>query len=78
MDLPPPKPLTDREVDQIHGEKTSDLVLWFGQYRGYMVKEVPSDYLRWLLDCEPPEGDVRHRWKNLQSLLERYLTEIPF
>ena len=50
---------------------TAEAPLWFGKYQGVKIKDIPRDYLRWMLDNLSPNGE---RMKAVLEFLRAYLT----
>ena len=46
-------------TDQIIAEAGSAATVYFGKYKGQVLRDVPSDYLEWLLDLPDPSKGVR-------------------
>ena len=52
--------------------------LTFGAHKGEDIEDVPTSYLRWILEkCDPPNSslpEVQEEWKNLLSEIEDELS----
>lgn len=60
-------PQPKKKVRQIPGERDPRYhKLTFGQYRGVFLKDVPSDYLRWICSTFEDQGRVQFFQRELQ------------